>query len=92
MGLEDTQGRLFMVMAGRPVDDPNWPVVMKGVDDAFVEAEEEAHSGLCKTCQGLSWEDHCSKCFNRRGPFKCIDVGVSFGNGRKVSLAYIETG
>lgn len=83
--LEDARGRIFAVLAGKPTGDDTWvPEVEEGVEEVLAQAEADVRTSTCKDCSGPSWEDRCADCRNRCGDFKCLNVGVSFGNGRKV--------
>ncbi|KAF7797239.1 hypothetical protein EIP86_008431 [Pleurotus ostreatoroseus] len=81
--LEDAQGRIFVALAGRPVNDPTWKADVQDRTDAlFAEAEAEVRTTTCKNCEGPLWAERCSKCRNRRGDFKVINIGTSFGGGQ----------
>lgn len=76
---------LTVVLAGRPVGDSSWQVeVVDPVDEALAQAESEVKTTYCKDCNGPLWDDRCAKCRNRRGDFKHLNVGVSFGGGQQV--------
>lgn len=88
--LEDACGRIFAVLAGKPTGDPTWiNEVEPEVDEVLVQAEAEVRTTTCKTCKGPAWKDRCADCRNWRGDFKCLNVGVSFGNGRTVSFLFL---
>ncbi|KAF7797720.1 hypothetical protein EIP86_008920 [Pleurotus ostreatoroseus] len=79
---EDIRRRIFLVLAGRPVGDPTWSNLVSDVDAVLAKAAEEVKITVCKNCRGQSWEERCAKCRNRRGDFKSLTAGVSFGGGQ----------
>ena len=71
LGLVDADGRLFGVFVGPPKDDSTWPDVTEGVRAAL---------GIAK--KKLSFK----RKLDRRGRFKTIAVGLSYGGGQTVSF------
>lgn len=69
MVLTSKDNEIFAALPGRPVNDPTWDATTKGVVAAMRRAEMRLHF---------------SKKRDRRGPFKTIASGVSYGGGQKV--------
>lgn len=69
LGLVDSAGRVIGVFVGPPTGDPTWPAVMKGVEAALAEAKRTLRF---------------SKKQDRRGTFKTIAAGLSYGGGQTV--------
>ncbi|KAI0795175.1 hypothetical protein BC629DRAFT_1286708, partial [Irpex lacteus] len=67
LGLVDSAGRVIGVFVGPPTGDPTWPAVMKGVEAALAEAKRTLRF---------------SKKQDRRGTFKTIAAGLSYGGGQ----------
>ncbi|KAF7793621.1 hypothetical protein EIP86_004735 [Pleurotus ostreatoroseus] len=88
---EDVRGRIFLVLAGRPVGDPTWDDVVSDVEVVLTKAESEVRTSTCAKCKGHSWEERCPKCRNRRGDFKSLTVGVSYGGGQTAPANLVNT-
>lgn len=41
----------------------------------------------CGACRGKTWTAQCRPCRERRGDFKAISIGVSYGGGQTVSVS-----
>jgi hypothetical protein len=72
----DSEGRIFVILAGRPTD-PDWDEVMEGVVKALTNARKQ---GFAKGVFNRENVNH------RRGLFAVLGDGVSFGGGQRVSL------
>ncbi|KIP02061.1 hypothetical protein PHLGIDRAFT_52988, partial [Phlebiopsis gigantea 11061_1 CR5-6] len=68
MVLTSKDNEIFAALPGRPVNDPTWDATTKGVVAAMQHAEMRLRF---------------SKKRDRRGPFKTIASGVSYGGGQK---------
>lgn len=77
----DLHNRVIGVLAGNP---DRWDGVH---DEAFraMRVASENMVFLCGPCEKKSWKKRCKKCMNRRGEYRAISVGLSFGGGQGVS-------
>ncbi len=71
LGLVDAEGRLFGVFVGPPTGDPTWAQVSTGVRVAMQRAKQRLRF---------------KKKLDRRGTFKTIAVGLSYGGGQTVRV------
>ena len=67
--ISDSLGRVVAVLAGRPIGDKTWDDTVCGVRLAMSTAKA-----------ALKFKNKC----DRRGPFRTIAVGVSYGGGQRV--------
>ena len=74
MVLTSKTGEIFGTLPGRPVNDPTWDGVMRGVVAAIERAKRRLKFG---------------KKQDRRGTFRTIASGVSYGGGQRVSSGYM---
>ena len=70
MVLTSKDNEIFAALPGRPVDDPTWEATTQGVIAALQRAERKLRFSSKR---------------DRRGRFKTIASGVSYGGGQKVS-------
>ncbi len=71
IGLTDAEGRLFGVFVGPPAGDSTWAQVTAGVRVAMQHAKQRLRF---------------KKKLDRRGRFKTIAVGLSYGGGQTVGV------
>ena len=45
----------------------------------------------CNACMSKKPEDFCKKCKNRRGDFRAMSVGFSYGGGQTVRVCFYDT-
>ena len=69
MGLTDSCDRLFAVFVGGPDGDESWPAVVEGAQEALSCAKRSIR---------FSWKQ------DRRGTFKTVATGLSYGGGQMV--------
>ena len=67
--LTSKEGRLFSALPGRPLNDPTWDETTAGVEAALQRAEMR-----------LQFRNK----WDRRGAYKTIASGISYGGGQKV--------
>lgn len=81
----DAGGRFLVVLGGMPKDENSW----KKTTTAAYKAMDEQQQGMrltCDPCKKKTPENYCKPCHNRRGDFRAVSVGLSFGGGQRVSL------
>ncbi len=85
--LVDQDGRTIGGLIAKPAHD--WQKVHDKAFEAMKTASQET-ARLCGKCVGKSWEQwkDCGTCNNRRGDYKAISVGLSYGNGHCVCYFY----
>ena len=79
----DAQGRIVVAMAGRPKKEVSWGKSMDGLEDFLAETKEKMRL-VCESCRTKSPDEHCKACSNRRGDFRAVSFGLSFGGGQSV--------
>lgn len=72
------------MLAGAPTDDASFKEAIKGTEAVMAAVAPTIRSRGCGVCRGRSWAEQCRKCRERRGDFKAISVGVSYGGGQTV--------
>lgn len=86
--LVDSEQRIVAVLAGQPVGDDSWLECMAQVEEAMTTAAGRITLRMCGNCRNKGWDERCSKCRNRRGDFKSVTAGISYGNGQKAWMSF----
>ena len=80
----DQEDRIIAVLAGQPTSDESFGQVIAGVEAAMSIVAPTIRARGCGNCRDQDWVKQCRKCRERRGDFKAISVGVSYGGGQTV--------
>lgn len=81
MLITDREGRIVVILVGRPAGDATWDAALQGVQEALAETAAALRFGDSQFLPARS----SSVTENRRGDFRTAAVGVSYGGGQKVS-------
>ena len=73
MGLTDEDDRVIAVFVGPPSGDDTWPNVVEGARAAMADAKRNIR---------FSGKQ------DRRGEFKTVATGLSYGGGQMVSISF----
>ena len=76
------------ILAGKPANDETWMKAMDEATKVMMEKKGELRL-LCNPCKKKRPEDYCKGCLNRRGDFKAMSVGLSYGGGQTVGLLIV---
>ena len=66
-----------------PNNQQAWQKVTSAAGD-FLAATKDKLQLTCKGCERKEIKDCCKRCRNRRGNFRAMSEGVSYGGGQKV--------
>lgn len=72
-------------MAGQPKDREGWGKAMDRLARLFM-LQKERMKLICEACKKKDPSQYCKQCLNRRGDFRALSFGLSFGGGQKVTL------
>lgn len=79
----DCEGRIVVILAGRPNDD-DWDESMERLQGVLANASESLDFGGYNSLPAPSR----GPAENRRGGYKTVAVGVSYGGGQRVRVWY----
>ena len=84
--IADEEDRIIGVFIGAPSGDTSFSEAIAGVEAVMAEVAPSIRGRGCSGCRSKSWASQCRACRERRGDFKAISVGVSYGGGQTVRL------
>ena len=87
--LTDQEDRIIAILAGQPADDESFSQVIVGTEAVMATVAPTIRARGCGICRGKDWVKQCRKCRERRGDFKAISVGVSYGGGQIVRTCFL---
>ncbi len=76
-------------MVAMPKSDKTWMPAMEEAAQTLMEKKPQFRLA-CSSCQFKRPEDFCKGCKNRRGNFRALSVGVSYGGGQKVGQSLFD--
>jgi len=79
VALTDSEGRVVVVLVGRPIGDGSWNETVEQLDIALEQARADLAFGISECLPRPSRD--CK--VNRRGDFKTAAAGISYGGGQK---------
>ena len=85
MVLVDAEERIIGALAGAPRDQEDFNGVISDVETLLNATAPGVKTRKCGPCKDRGWDDQCRKCRERRGNFKTLSVGISYGGGQTVS-------
>ena len=89
--LADAEDRIIGALAGGPRDQEDFQDVISDVEALLKATAPSVKIRKCAPCKNRAWDDQCRKCRERRGNFKTLSIGISYGGGQTVSHTYSST-
>ena len=87
--ITDEGDRIIAILAGQPIDDESFSEVISGTEAVMASVAPSIRARGCSSCRNKAWTEQCQKCRERRGDFKAISVGVSYGGGQTVWVLFL---
>lgn len=84
MVLVDADDRIIGALAGSPRDQDDFKEIIGDVESLLHATGPRVRARQCGPCKGKDWDNQCRKCRERRGKFKTLSVGISYGGGQTV--------
>ena len=85
MVIVDAQDRIIGALAGAPNDEEDFDAFIHDVEAVLNRTAPTVKVRKCAPCQSKAWENQCGRCRERRGDFKTLSIGISYGGGQTVS-------